>query len=122
MRRSSHIVSFLAVALCLFLAGSVAKANGVDPSIGLGPTGSNGSFTQTQCLFFDAICTLSLDSTGSGIADISNNTGFNIVSDTVNVDSQFDVPLVCDQNNPFGSNTVTGGTGTATPTPSTSPS
>ncbi len=115
MRRFIHILSFLAVALFLLSVGNVAKANGVDPSIGLGPTGSNGSFTQTQCLVTDAICTLNLDSTGSGIADIFNNTGFNIISDTVNVDSLFDVPLVCDQNNPFGYNSVTGGTGSATP-------
>src|SRR6266478_6645219 len=115
MRRFSNILSFLAVALFLLLVGNVAKANGVDPSIGLGPTGSNGSFTQTQCFFSDAICTLPLDSTGSGIADIFNDTGFNIISDTVNVDSQFDVPLVCNPDNPFGYNQVTGGTDSATP-------
>ena len=115
MRRSSYILSFLTVALFLLSVGSAAQATGVDPSIGLGDTGSNGSFTQTQCLISDAICTLTLDSTGSGIADIFNDTGFHIISDTVKVDSPFDTPLVCDPNNPFGYNSVTGGTGSPTP-------
>jgi hypothetical protein len=35
MRRFSHILSFLAVALFLLLAGNVAKADSVDPVIGV---------------------------------------------------------------------------------------
>ena len=40
MRRFSHILSFLAVALFLLLVGNVAKANGVDPQIILDGSGS----------------------------------------------------------------------------------
>jgi hypothetical protein len=40
MRRFSHILSFLAVALFLLSAGSVAKANTVDPKSGYGGGGS----------------------------------------------------------------------------------
>ena len=49
MRRFSHILSFLAVALFLLSAGSVAKANAVDPQAGLGGDPATcGDFSVTE--------------------------------------------------------------------------
>lgn len=116
MKQLSYVLVIVAVALVLLSTGSAAKANGLDPQIGLGPTGSNpcvsGSSmpcTQNNCVVLDAFCTVQLDSTGSAVADILNDTGFNIISDTINVDSAFDPPLVCLTANPFGFNNVATG-------------
>ena len=116
MRRLSYFLGFLTVALFLLSAASVTKASGLDPKIALGPTGSNpclGSSdqpcTQSNCFVTDAFCTVQLDSTGSGIADILNDTGFNIISDTINLDTTFLSPLFCDPVNPFGFDNVSGG-------------
>jgi len=43
MRRFSHVLSFLAVALFLLLAGSVAKANTIDPAIGVQGNGTGST-------------------------------------------------------------------------------
>jgi hypothetical protein len=86
MRRLSHILSFLVVALFLLLAGNVAKANTVDPKIVLGPTGSTIFPNQTDCAPSEiGSCFLPVDSTGFGIADITNNVGATIISDTVTI-------------------------------------
>jgi PEP-CTERM motif len=118
MKQLSYVLVIVAVALVLLSTGSAAKANGLDPQIGLGPTGSNPCVagadmpcTQNNCFVGDAFCTVQLDSTGSAVADILNDTGFNIISDTINVDSAFDPPLACLTANPFGfNNVVTGAT------------
>jgi hypothetical protein len=114
MRRLSYFLGFLTVALFLLTAASVTRADGLDPKVGLGPTGSNPcsgpdnqACTQNNC--FDELCTLQLDSTGSGIADILNDTGFMIISDTINIGSAFLPPLTCDPKNSFGFNDVFGG-------------
>jgi hypothetical protein len=114
MRRLSSVFPLMTIALFLFAMGNAAKADGTDPQVGLGGTGSSGSFTQTQCLVSgDGFCTLALDSTGSGIADILNNTGFNIVSDTINIDSIFGGTLTCNPSNPFGFSVTGGSPGTS---------
>lgn len=101
MRRFSHIPSFLAVALLLLWCGSATRADGIpiDPDVGLEGTGSNpcsgsegGACTQNNCFFG---CRVLLDGTGSGIADILNDSGFNIVSNTINLFGSFDHPLNC---------------------------
>jgi hypothetical protein len=99
-----------------FSAASVTNANGLDPKIALGPTGSNECLgfddepcTQSNCFVPDGFCTVQLDSTGSGVVDILNDTGFNIISDTINVDTNFQQPLFCDPVNSFGFNNVTEG-------------
>ena len=116
MKQLSYVLVIVAVALVLLSMGSVSKANGLDPQIGLGPTGSEPCVagvdmpcTQNNCFVGDAFCTVQLDSTGSAVADILNDTGFNIISDTINVDSGFDAPLVCQTANPFGFNSVSTG-------------
>jgi len=116
MKRLIYFLAFLTVALFLLSAASVTKADGLDPKVGLGPTGSepcsgvdDTACTQSNCFVSDGVCTLQLDSTGSGTADILNDTGFNIMSDTINIDSAFLPPLTCVQDNPFGFNDVFGG-------------
>jgi hypothetical protein len=106
MRRFSYILGFLTVALFLLSIGSVAKGDGVDPQIGLGGGGSQGPFNQTACA--PDSCTITLDSTGSGIVEIVNNTGFNLISDTVNVETSFGGTLSCLPDTMFGYS-VTGG-------------
>ena len=108
MRRSSHILSFLAVALFLLCAGSVTKADGVDPIVGLGGGGSQGPFNQNGCPV-DTGCTITLDGTGSGIAQIINNTGFDLTSDTINVETSFGGGLSCTPDTTFGYPSVFGG-------------
>ncbi|HLZ91499.1 MAG TPA: PEP-CTERM sorting domain-containing protein [Candidatus Acidoferrum sp.] len=48
MRQLSCIPGFLAVALLFLSAGSIAKADGIDPQIGLGGSGSCEAFAQTS--------------------------------------------------------------------------
>src|SRR5579864_1156644 len=49
MKRWSYFLGFLAVALLLLSAGSVAKADGpLDPKVGLGPSGSCSENDQTS--------------------------------------------------------------------------
>jgi hypothetical protein len=48
MRRSSHILSFLAVAVVLLLTGNAAKANSVDPQAGLGGDPATCDFSVTE--------------------------------------------------------------------------
>ena len=116
MKQLSYVLVIVAVALVLLSTGSTTKANGLDPQIGLGPTGSNPCVagvdmpcTQNNCFVGDAFCTVQLDSTGSAVADIFNDTGFNLISATINVDSGFDPPLSCLTANPFGFNNVATG-------------
>jgi hypothetical protein len=116
MRRLSHIPSFLAFALVLLCCGSVTRANSIpiDPDMGLEGTGSNpcsgfegAPCTQNNCMIG---CIVQLDATGSGIADIFNDSGFNIVRNTINVFNSFDHPLNCRLADPsFGYGTPTGG-------------
>ncbi len=110
MRRFSHILSFLTVALFLLSIGSTAKANVVDPQIGLGGGGSTLMTTQSACTISisDESCTFAVDANGNGIADITNDLGATIVSDTVNVSSAFVGGLTCaiDPENSFGFNSA----------------
>jgi len=115
MRRFSHIPGFLAVALLLLCCGSATRADGIpiDPDMGLEGSGSNlcrgsegGACTQNSCFFG---CIVDLDGTGSGIADIFNDSGFNIASNTITVFNIFDPPLNCLAANPFGYGPPTGG-------------
>jgi hypothetical protein len=48
MKRFSHILSFLAVALFVLSTGSVAKANSVDPQVGLGGDPATCEFAVTE--------------------------------------------------------------------------
>jgi hypothetical protein len=48
MRQFSHFLGFLAVALFLLSVGSVAKADAVDPQVGLGGSGSCFTINQTS--------------------------------------------------------------------------
>jgi len=128
MRRLTYFLGFLVVALFLLSAASVTKADGLDPKVGLGPTGSepcsgvdDTACTQSNCFVGDGFCTLQLDSTGSGTADILNDTGFVIISDTINIDSAFLPPLTCVQDNPFGFTNVFGGGTSPTCTYTTDP-
>jgi hypothetical protein len=107
MRRFSYIPSFLAVALFLLCVGSVTKADGSDPLVGLGGGGSQGPFNQNGCTV-ESGCTITLDATGSGIVQIFNNTGFNLTSDTIHVQTSFGGPLTCTPDTTFGYS-VTGG-------------
>src|SRR5258708_30187058 len=107
MRRFSNILGFLAVVLFLLCAGSVTKADGVDPLVGLGGGGSQGPFNQNGCTV-ESGCSITLDATGSGIAQIFNNTGFNLTSDTINVQTSFGGPLTCTPDTMFGYSVVGG--------------
>ncbi len=96
MRLSSYISRFLAVALVLVCTESAAKANGVDPQILLGPTGSTISVNQTDCVPNNiGSCFLTVDANGNGIADVTNNLGAFIIQDTVTLISTFIPPLTC---------------------------
>ena len=102
MRRFSHIVSFLAVALFLFFAGSAAKADTADPRTGTGGGGSCLSLS-----FGSASQTFSGDSAlpTECIIDFTNNTGGTITSLTVTILTPFfgevGPPTT---GNPFGGN------------------
>ncbi len=96
MRRFSHILSFLAVALFLLLVGNVAKANGVDPSIGLGPGGSCTTSPFQETSFTQAFTGLQ---TGC-INDFQNQITSDDVGQTldtlvVNVTSAFTGQITC---------------------------
>jgi hypothetical protein len=86
MRRFSHILSFLAVALFLLFAGSAAKADTADPRTGTGGGGSClslglGSASQT----FSGDSALPTEC----IIDFTNNTGGTITSLTVTILTPF---------------------------------
>jgi len=94
MRRFSHILSFLAVALFLLSIGSVAKANTADPRTGTGGGGSCfgplsfSSASQT----FNALPTTASDFTdtnGNCVIDFINNTGVDVTSLTVTILTPF---------------------------------
>jgi hypothetical protein len=97
---------FLSVIL-LGLSSSMAMADGVDPSMGLGGGGSQGPFNQTACA--PDSCTISLDSTGSGVVEIINNTPFDLASLTINVETSFGDNLTCLADTTFGYPSVSGG-------------
>jgi len=96
MRRFSHILSFLAVALVLLLAGSVAKAN-TDPRTGTGGGGSCFgplSFSSASQTFsgVNALPTTGSDFTdtnGNCVIDFTNNTGGDVTSLTVTILTSF---------------------------------
>lgn len=78
MKRSRYFLGLLTVALFLLPAAGVVKADLADPKIALGPTGSSGTFTQTQCFPADggvSACSFTTDANGMTTIDIINNTG-----------------------------------------------
>ncbi len=95
MRRSSHILSFLAVALFLLCVGSITKANAVDPQVGLGGSGTcPGTTTFSENSFTQAFTGLR---TGC-INDFQNNINDGTVTlDTlvVNITSAFSGQITC---------------------------
>jgi len=95
MRRSSHILSFLAVALFLSCLGSVAKADGTDPTVGLGGSGTcPGTTTFSENSFTQAFTGLQ---TGC-INDFQNNINDGtVILDTlvVNITSAFSGQITC---------------------------
>ena len=79
MRRLSHILSFLTVALFLLSVGSAAKADGVDPAVGLeGGSGSTALFGPTFSFTFTGTQGTSItqqnfdfiNSTGSTVGEV----------------------------------------------------
>jgi len=84
MRRFSHILSSLTVALFLLLTGSVAAADtAADPKIGLSPTGSTATCTQTVGQPSISPCSFTTDANGHAVDDITNDTGLFLIQDTV---------------------------------------
>jgi len=80
------IVRLLILALAVLVFSGVALADTFDPKIVLGPTGSTIYPNQTDCAPSNiGSCFLPVDSTGFGIADITNNVGATIISDTVTI-------------------------------------
>jgi len=100
MKRLSYILAFLTVVLLLLSIGSVAKADVIDPKIGLGPTGSSGSFNQSACFPFEGPsgCFFVTDANGMTTIDITNDSGAYIVQDTVTLRTAFSGPLSCEAN------------------------
>jgi hypothetical protein len=95
MRRFSHILSFLAVALLLLCAGSVTKADGTDPVVGLGGGGTCAGTTT----FSENSLTQAFSGLQTGcINDFQNNINDGTVTlDTlvVNVMSPFSGQITC---------------------------
>jgi hypothetical protein len=95
MRRFSNILSFLAVALFLLCAGSVTKANGTDPQVGLGGGGTcPGTTTFSENSFTQAFTGLQ---TGC-INDFQNNINDGTVTLdrlVVNITSAFSGQITC---------------------------
>lgn len=94
MRRFSHILSFLAVALCLLLVGNVAKANTTDPQTGTGGGASCFgplSFSSGSQTFSSLPTTSSdfTDANGNCVIDFRNDTGVDITSLTVTILTSF---------------------------------
>jgi len=94
MRRFSHILSFLAVALVLLLVGNVAKANTADPQTGTGGGGSCFgplSFSSGSQTFSSLPTTGSdfTDTNGNCVIDFMNNTGVDVTSLTVTILTPF---------------------------------
>jgi hypothetical protein len=103
MRRFSHILSFLAVALFLLVTASAAKADLADPKIVLGPTGSQNTFNQSACFASTTDnCFFTTDAAGDPVTiDIINDliTGDSdtpafIIQDTITIDAAIG-PLTC---------------------------
>jgi len=112
MRRFSHILSFLTVALFLLCAGSVTKANGTDPLVGLGGGGSCGSFFQESL-------TQSFNNVLTGcVNDFTNVTGLTLNSLTATITSSFFGSVSCfiDTSQPGNPPGNLPPFGTATPT------
>jgi hypothetical protein len=119
MRRFSHILSFLAVALFLLSMGSVAKANGVDPQIILDGSGSCAT-TQANPLQETSL-TQAFTGLQTGCANdfqnqIPSGDGF-MTLDTlvVNVTSPFTGQITCaiGLNSPLNSFTPNGSSPTS---------
>ncbi len=119
MRRFSHILSFLAVALFLLLVGNVAKANGVDPQIILDGSGSCAT-TQANPLQETSL-TQAFTGLQTGCANdfqnqIPSGDGF-MTLDTlvVNVTSPFTGQITCalGPNSPLNSATPNGSSPTS---------
>jgi PEP-CTERM motif len=111
------LVLFVVVLICVASPSPVSAdtAPAPDPKIGLGGCCSSGPYNQNQCTI-EGGCTVTLDGTGSGAAEITNNTGFDITSDTINVQTQFGGNLSCAPDTTFGypSAVVNGDPSTAT--------
>src|ERR1700687_4318888 len=99
MKRLSYFLGFLTVALFLLSVGSVTKADVVDPKIALGPTGSSGTFSQSDCFPFEGPsgCSFTTDANGMTTIDIGNDSEAFIVQDTVTMRTDFSSlgPLTC---------------------------
>jgi hypothetical protein len=81
-----HISRWFLGLILLGLSSTAALADPIDPKIVLGPTGSTIFPNQTDCAPSNTgSCFLPVDSTGFGIADVLNNLGGTIVSDTVTI-------------------------------------
>jgi hypothetical protein len=116
MRRFSHILSFLAVALLLLLTGSGAKANTVDPKSGLGGGGSCASFSESSLTQTFIIQNTSTTTEFDCTVDFQNLTGVAIQSLEVVFPTQFAMTCVIDSfqaggkfsNPPFNTATSSG--------------
>jgi hypothetical protein len=97
MRKLSYV--FVLGAL-LVLSGGAAKADAVDPKIALGPTGSSGSFNQSNCFPFEGPsgCSFTTDANGMTTIDITNDSEAFIIQDTVILRTAFSGPLSCPAN------------------------
>ncbi len=92
MRRFSNILSFLAVALFLLCAGSVTKADGTDPVVGLGGGGTCAGTTT----FSENSLTQAFSGLQTGcINDFQNLTGVTLDTLVVNVTSSFTGQITC---------------------------
>jgi len=92
MRRFSNILSFLAVALFLLCAGSVTKADGTDPVVGLGGGGTCAGTTT----FSENSLTQAFSGLQTGcINDFQNLTGVTLDTLVVNVTSPFTGQITC---------------------------
>jgi hypothetical protein len=115
MQRSTYFLAFLTVAVFLLSAASVVKADVVDPKIGLGPTGSSGFFSQSDCFPSEGPsgCSFTTDGNGMTTIDITNDSEAFFVQDTVTMRSDFSSlgPLTC----PTDPETAPGWTGATSP-------
>jgi hypothetical protein len=97
MRRFSHILSFLAVALFLLSVGSVTKANGIDPQVGLGGSGSCTTSPFQETSFTQAFTGLQTGCINDFQNSINDGT---VILDTlvVNITSAFSGQITCALN------------------------
>ncbi len=95
-----HNSRWLLGLILLGLSSTVALADGIDPKIVLGPTGSQNTFTQSQCHAGtdSQVSGCQFITTGPDNAvtiDIINNLESFIVQDTVTLRTAFSGPLSC---------------------------